>query len=166
MYIQLLVPVCLVKGGVYVCQRAVVFCVIVLAKVCVPSYFLLSLELVTFLAAMFRFSAIKPEVPSADKKPHPIKTEDRGIEGLSLSCISSCRFLSLISPSFPHIVYSFALFHTFYTFLSKFRALYCSYTVIFLTTNAAVDLLRVNSFSTLSSAAFIVSILSLVKYNF
>uniref|UniRef100_A0A7N6BMD9 SH3 domain-containing protein n=1 Tax=Anabas testudineus TaxID=64144 RepID=A0A7N6BMD9_ANATE len=32
---------------------------------------------VTFLKAMFRFSAIRPEVPSADKKPHPIKAEDK-----------------------------------------------------------------------------------------
>lgn len=38
---------------------------------------------VTFLKAMFRFSAIRPEVPSADKKPHPIKAEDKGTEGHS-----------------------------------------------------------------------------------
>ncbi|KAI3364060.1 hypothetical protein L3Q82_010879 [Scortum barcoo] len=29
------------------------------------------------LLIMFRFSALKPEVPSADKKPHPVRSEDR-----------------------------------------------------------------------------------------
>lgn len=46
MYMYLFAPVCLVEGCVcvWVCQRAVLFCVIVLLNECIAFYFLSSLE--------------------------------------------------------------------------------------------------------------------------
>lgn len=95
-----------------------------------------------FLWTMFCFSALKPEIPSVDKKPNPIRTEDRGTVGLS----------SLFIPSHPsspsHLIFSlsyvhsFNLFHVFCTFLSRFGTLRNTYTVVLVTTNSTVDLGR------------------------
>lgn len=68
------------------------------------------------MRTMFRFSALKPEIPSADKKPHLVRPEDRGTVALRL-----CSHPSLCS-HFPTLLT--ALLHIskyiFLTFPSKF----------------------------------------------
>lgn len=110
---------CLVEDSVFVSVLCCVYLRKCLPICCVSLKSVASDRRGDSCATMFRFSALKPEIPSADKKPHLVRPEDRGTVALRLcSHPSLCSHFSTLLTALLHISKYFFFF--FWTFPSKF----------------------------------------------